>query len=231
MDNETRWDQVDNYLAGMLVGDDDVLDATLKSSAEAGLPPISVSPLQGKFLNLLAQLMGARRVLEIGSLGGYSAIWLGRALPSAPEGKLVSLEVSPRHAEVARANIARAGLSDVAEVIVGPALESLPKLAEDVGKASFDLAFIDADKPNNAAYFNWALELTRPGGAIVVDNVVRDGGVADSKSSDPAIVGTRKLFDTIADSRGVAATALQTVGIKGYDGFAVAIVGGNGAKP
>jgi predicted O-methyltransferase YrrM len=234
MDN-TRWDEVDSYLAGLLVGEDDVLTCTLRSSAEAGLPAISVSALQGKFLHVLTRLMGARRVLEIGSLGGYSAIWLGRALPPAPEGRLVSLEVNHRHAAVARANIANAGLSGTVEVVVGPALESLPRLAREMGPGYFDLTFIDADKPNNPAYYRWALQLTRPGGAIIVDNVVREGRVAEATSSDPAVLGTRELFETMvrepADNLPTAAaTALQTVGAKGYDGFAIAIVEGN-ARP
>jgi predicted O-methyltransferase YrrM len=230
MDN-TDWDQVDNYLAGLLVGDDDVLTGTLQASREAGLPAINVSPLQGKFLHILARLMGARRVLEVGALGGYSAIWVGRALPPPPDGRLISLEVDHHHAAVARANISNAGLSGTVEVIVGPALESLPRVARDYGPDSFDLAFIDADKPNNAAYYRWALQLVRPGGAIVVDNVVRSGKVADAESTDPSIVGTRQLFETMArlpeeDLPGVAATALQTVGAKGYDGFSISIVDG-----
>jgi predicted O-methyltransferase YrrM len=229
MDDKRRWDDVDNYFAGMLVGEDEALDGALKASAEAGLPAISVSPLQGKFLYLLARLIGARRVLEIGSLGGYSAIWLARALPAGPEGKLISLEVEPRHAEVARANIAKAGLSGTAEVVVGAALDTLPRISKEAGPASFDLTFIDADKPNNPAYFKWALELTRPGGAIIVDNVVREGRVVEARSSDPMVVGTRQLFDTIVGTPGVAATALQTVGAKGYDGFAIAIVPGTGS--
>jgi predicted O-methyltransferase YrrM len=238
MDNK-QWDQVDNYLAGMLVGDDDVLASTLRASTDAGLPAINVSPLQGKFLHILARLMGARRVLEVGSLGGYSAIWLGRALPAPPEGRLISLEVDHHHAAVARANISNAGLSGTVEVIVGPALESLPRVAREFGPGTFDLAFIDADKPNNAAYYRWALQLVRPGGAIVVDNVVRDGMVADAESSDPSVVGTRQLFETMVrapqeDLPTVTATAIQTVGIKGYDGFAISIVdgppGGSGAN-
>jgi predicted O-methyltransferase YrrM len=229
--DKTRWEDVDNYLAGLLVGDDDDLNCTLRASAEAGLPAINVSPLQGKFLHLVARLMGARRVLEIGSLGGYSAIWLGRALPPPPEGKLVSLELNHHHAAVARANVANAGLSGTVEVIIGPALESLPRVAREMGPASFDLTFIDADKQNNAAYYRWALQLTRPGGAIIVDNVVREGRVADAESSDPAVVGTRQLFETMVsapeeDVPAAAATALQTVGSKGYDGFAIAIVEG-----
>ncbi len=227
--DKTRWEEVDDYLGGLLIGEDEVLTCTLRASAEAGLPAISVSPLQGKFLHLVARLMGARRVLEVGSLGGYSAIWLGRALPPPPEGKLVSLEVNHHHAAVARANIANAGLSGTVDVIVGPALESLPRVARDLGPASFDLTFIDADKPNNPAYYRWALQLTRPGGLIVVDNVVRDGEVANPESSDPSVTGTRQLFETMAGAReeggpAATATALQTVGLKGYDGFAMAIV-------
>jgi predicted O-methyltransferase YrrM len=228
----TRWDDVDTYLAGLLVGDDDDLTCTLRSSADAGLPAINVSPLQGKFLHVLARLMGARRVLEIGSLGGYSAIWLGRALPAPPEGKLISLEVNHHHAAVARANVANAGLSGTVEVLVGPALETLPRVARELGPGAFDLTFIDADKPNNPAYYRWALQLTRPGGAIIVDNVVRDGQVADATSSDPSVVGTRELFETMVrtpheDVPAAAVTALQTVGVKGYDGFAIAIVEGS----
>jgi predicted O-methyltransferase YrrM len=211
------------YLEDALAGPDDVLASALRSSAEAGLPAIQVSALQGKFLHVLAVLMGARRVLEIGSLGGYSAIWLARALPA--DGRLVSLEVSAHHAGVARANIARAGLSAMAEVRVGPALETLPRLAEEVGDGYFDLVFIDADKPNNAAYFEWALRLARPGGAILVDNVVRAGAVVDEGSPGPDVAGVRALFKAMAAEPAVVASALQTVGTKGHDGFAVAVVG------
>jgi predicted O-methyltransferase YrrM len=220
---DVRWDAVDDYLADRLGADDGVLRRAQKAAADAGLPAISVTPMQGKFLHVLARLMGARRVLEIGSLGGYSAIWLGRALP--PDGKLYTLEVNPHHARVAGANIADAGLGGQVEVIVGPALSTLPALAANPGPASFDLTFIDADKPNNAAYFDWALRLTRPGGAIVVDNVVRNGGVADLTSSDPAVVGTQQLFEVMATQTGITASALQTVSSKGYDGFAIAFVG------
>jgi predicted O-methyltransferase YrrM len=215
------WDEVDNYLGDALGDGDEALHAALQASQAAGLPAIQVSPMQGKF-HLLARLMGARRVLEIGALGGYSAIWLGRALP--PGGRLVSLELEPRHAEVARANLAYAGLADVAEVRVGPALETLPGLADEVGEDHFDLAFIDADKENNAEYFRWALRLTRPGGAVVIDNVVRNGQVANGASQDVSVLGTRRLFGAIGEAEGVLAAALQTVGIKGYDGFALALV-------
>jgi predicted O-methyltransferase YrrM len=216
------WADVDQYLEIRLGAEDEVLRRAQQAAADAGLPAISVTPMQGKFLHVLARLMGARRVLEIGSLGGYSAIWLGRALPS--DGKLYTLEVSPHHARVAGANIADAGLAERVEVVVGPALSTLPALAADLGPASFDLTFIDADKPNNAAYFAWALRLTRPGGAIVVDNVVRNGGVADAASQDPNVLGTQHLFEAMAAQAGITASALQTVGTKGYDGFAIAFV-------
>lgn len=219
---DARWSDTDDYLAEQLLVSDEALDTALKESASAGLPSIAVSPLQGKFLHILARLIGARRVLEIGTLGGYSAIWMGRAL--GPSGRLVSLEVSPEHARVARANVARAGLDKVVDVVVGPALESLPLLLEQEGAGSFDLTFIDADKPNNPRYWEWALKLTRPGGAIVVDNVVRDGKVADAGSTDPAVTGSRQLIEAMGSTVGAVSSALQTVGHKGYDGFAIAVV-------
>ena len=222
--DERRWNEVDNYLESQLLEADPVLNRVIETSQQSGLPPIAVSPLQGKFLYLLARLMGARRVLEIGTLGGYSAIWLGRALPAAPAGRLVSLEVNPMHADVAQVNIADAGLAEIVQVRLGAALDSLPKLAEEFGEGAFDLAFIDADKQNNAAYFSWAMKLTRPGGAIVVDNVVRQGQVVDERSDDPSVVGTRKLFAEMAQDNRMTATAIQTVGLKGYDGFAISIV-------
>ncbi|MHB1496663.1 MAG: O-methyltransferase [Acidimicrobiales bacterium] len=222
MDNGL-WRRVDGYLEAQLAEEDEALREALRSSREAGLPPINVTALQGKFLYVLARLVGARRVLEIGALGGYSAIWLGRALP--PEGKLLSLELEARHAEVARANVERAGLAERIEVRVGRALELLPQVAEEAGDASFDLAFIDADKSNNAAYFAWAMRLVRPGGAVVVDNVVREGRVADEACDDPDVIGTRRLFEAMKAAPGVSATALQVVGEKGYDGLALAIVG------
>jgi predicted O-methyltransferase YrrM len=224
--DERRWEDVDSYLESQLLDEDAVLDDVTRTSREAGLPAIAVSPLQGKFLNLLAGLIGARHVLEVGTLGGYSAIWLGRALPPPPLGRLVTLELNPVHAEVAQANIAKAGLAETVEVRVGPALESLPKVAAEFGDGAFDLTFIDADKQNNASYFKAALKLTRPGGVIVVDNVVRGGAVADAASTDGSVVGTRKLLDEMAREPGIMATALQTVGAKGYDGFAIAIVEG-----
>jgi predicted O-methyltransferase YrrM len=219
--SKEQWIAVDNYITDLLVKPDDALDHALQSSAEAGLPAISVSPPQGKLLHLLARLQSARRILEIGTLGGYSAIWLARAL--APGGRLISLEIDPKHAEIARTNIARAELADVAEVRVGPALDLLPKIASE-GIGPFDLAFIDADKPNNPNYFQWAVKLSRRGSLIIVDNVVRDGKVIDANDSDPSIQGVRRLNDLIAAERRVSATAIQTVGGKGYDGLAIALV-------
>jgi len=222
MDQE-RWAAVDGYVAEKLVPDDPALAAALTASEAAGLPPINVTPAQGKLLYLLARLVGARRILEIGTLGGYSAIWLARALPA--DGRLITLEADPRHAEVARANIARAGLDGVVEVRLGAALETLPGLAAE-GGGPFDLVFIDADKPSNPAYFAWAVDLSRAGGLIVVDNVVRGGAVADAASDDPGVRGTRRLFEAMAAEPRVDATAIQTVGAKGYDGFALALVTG-----
>jgi predicted O-methyltransferase YrrM len=212
------WSSVDRYIEDALLPHDPVLDAALKANASAGLPSIDVAPNQGKLLHLLAQMMGAQRILEIGTLGGYSTIWLARALPSG--GKLVTLEFEPRHAEVARANVARAGLASAVEIKVGAALETLPSLAGQV----FDLVFIDADKPNNPHYLAWALRLTRPGSVIIVDNVVRDGGIIDEDSREPRIVGTRKMFEAIGREPRLSATAVQTVGGKGYDGFVIARV-------
>jgi len=214
-----QWDAVDEYIEDLLIGEDAALDAALAAADKADLPPIAVAPSQGKFLNLLARAHGARRILEIGTLAGYSTIWLARALPA--DGRLITLEYDPRHAEVATANIAAAGLADLVEVRVGKALDSLPALAE---LEPFDLFFIDADKANNPNYFTWALRLSRPGSVIVVDNVVRSGLVVDATSTDPAIVGTRKLGRMLADEPRVDATMIQTVSGKGYDGFALALV-------
>lgn len=224
VNDDKTWDRVDQYMEASLVEEDEALIAARRRIEEAGLPPIGVTPLQAKFLYLLARLAGARNILEIGTLGGYSAIWLARAL--GPGGRLVTLEINPRHAEVARANIDGAGLAGAVEVRVGPALDLLPGVATHFGEGSFDFAFIDADKPNNPGYFSWALRLVREGGAVVVDNVVRQGQVADEGSTDPNVMGTRRLFQSIAAAPEVVGTALQTVGSKGYDGFALAIVAG-----
>jgi predicted O-methyltransferase YrrM len=210
--------RVDEYLGGVLVPSDTILDAAVQAGLDAGMPQIQVSPVQGKFLYLLAQIQGARRILEVGTLAGYSTIWLARALP--PDGRLISLELSPRHAEVARANLRRAGLDSVAEVRVGPAVDLLSALAEENGEP-FDLVFIDADKEHNPEYVAGALRMSRPGTVIVVDNVVRHGAVVDATSSDPGVRGTRRMFELIAAEPRLEATALQTVGLKGYDGFAI----------
>ena len=218
-----EWAEVDAYFAGKLAPPDAVLDAVLKSSATAGLPPINVAPNQGKLLQILARLCNATRILEIGTLGGYSTIWLATALPL--HGKLITLEVEKRHADVARANFTRAGLDKKVEIRVGRALDILPKLVEE-GAGPFDLVFIDADKPNNAEYFSWALKLARKGTVIVVDNVVRNGAVADAASKDASVQGTRRMFDRLESDPRVTATAIQTVGSKGYDGLAIAMVTG-----
>ncbi|MFE3635158.1 O-methyltransferase [Streptomyces cellostaticus] len=215
------WDDVDFYFSSHLAPEDDALQAALRDSEAAGLPHISVTATQGKFLQLLAEVQGARTVLEIGTLGGYSTIWLARALPA--DGRLISLEYSAKHAEVATRNIARAGLERIAEVRVGPALESLPKLADE-NPAPFDLVFIDADKANNAHYVEWALRLSSAGSLIVLDNVVRGGRVVDADSKEPDVVGTREAIELIAAHPRLSGTAVQTVGSKGYDGFAVARV-------
>ncbi|MER7488896.1 O-methyltransferase [Streptomyces sp. NPDC126497] len=223
MSEPRLWHEVDDYFTGRLLPDapDDALAAALRDSDAAGLPPIAVSPLQGKLLQLLAQLQGARNILEIGTLGGYSTIWLGRALPA--DGRLVSLEYDPGHAEVAVRNIARAGLHRQVEVRVGAALESLPRLADE-NPPPFDLVFIDADKANNPHYVEWALRLTGAGSLIVLDNVVRGGRVADPDDTGPDVLGTRAALDLIGGHPRLSGTALQTVGAKGYDGFALARV-------
>ncbi|WP_394839293.1 O-methyltransferase [Pendulispora rubella] len=215
------WAVVDEYIANALIPADAVLDATLKASVAAGLPEIQVSPAQGKFLHLLARIAGAKSILEVGTLGGYSTIWLARALPA--NGRLVTLEADAKHAEVARANFARAGLDKVIDLRLGLALETLPKIeAEKLGP--FDLVFIDADKTNNVGYFDWALKLARRGTIIVVDNVVRQGAVVDATSTDAAVRGVRRLYERLSAEKRVSTTALQTVGIKGYDGFVLALV-------
>lgn len=220
---EAIHDNVDRYLTSLFAAPDAALEAALAASTAAGLPEIQVSPPMGKLLHMLARLQNARAILEIGTLGGYSAIWLARAL--APGGCLITLEADPKHAKVARANIESAGLAAVVEVHLGRALETLPRLAAE-GRGPFDLVFIDADKQSNPDYFTWAVKLTRPGSLIIVDNVVRKGGVIDAASSDPDILGTRRVFEMMASDARVSATAIQTVGVKGYDGFAIALVVG-----
>jgi predicted O-methyltransferase YrrM len=219
---QEQWSAVDRYLVDLLLPPDPALDAALEASAAAGLPPHGVSPAQGKLLQLLALMQGARAILEIGTLGGYSTIWLARALPAG--GRLITLEADPGYAAVARANIARAGLADVVEVRVGRALDTLPLLAaERLGP--FDLIFIDADKRSNPEYLGWALELSRPGSAIVADNVVRGGAVAGG-DGDPTVQGVRRFYELLAADPRVSATAIQTVGAKGHDGFALGVVTG-----
>jgi predicted O-methyltransferase YrrM len=215
------WAAVDQYLGGMLAPSDEHLEAALNANHKAGLPAIDVSPLQGKFLHVLVQMTQAKRVLEIGLLGGYSTIWIARALPRG--GRIVSLEFSSKHAEVARANLRRAGLLGRVDVRVGPALDSLPVLSCERG-GKFDLIFIDADKGNNPQYLEWALKLSRRGSVIVVDNIVRQGMVIEAKSADPDIQGTRRCLEMMAANPRLSAFAMQTVGLKGMDGFAMAVV-------
>ncbi|MDX3453505.1 O-methyltransferase [Streptomyces sp. ME02-8801-2C] len=221
MSESQRWEDVDDYFTTLLAPADDALEAALRDSDAEGLPHINVAPNQGKLLQLLAQIQGARCILEIGTLGGYSTIWLGRALPA--DGRLITLEYDEKHADVARRNLARAGLDGITEVRTGPALESLPKLADE-NPGPFDLVFIDADKANNPHYVEWALRLTTTGSLIIVDNVVRGGAVADAGSTDPSVRGTRAALELIAEHPRLSGTAVQTVGSKGYDGFALARV-------
>jgi len=215
------WTAVDKYLAETLIPTDPILEAVLAANAAANLPSIDVSPTQGKFLHMLALLKGATRILEIGTLGGYSTIWLARALP--PEGRLITLEFEPKHAAVAQKNIFRAGLAHLVEIQIGPAADSLAKLHAQSPKP-FDLIFIDADKPNNPTYLEWALKLSRKGTLIVIDNVIREGEIANPASTDPSVIGTRTMFEMIGNNPLLTATALQTVGSKSYDGFALALV-------
>jgi predicted O-methyltransferase YrrM len=220
--NQKTWSAVDDYIAENLLPADTVLEAALRSNRSRGLPAIDVSPAQGKLLYLLARMNGARRILEVGTLGGYSTIWLARALPK--DGKVVTLELEQHHADVAQVNFKMAGLSDRIDLRIGPALKSLEMLgAENAGP--FDLVFIDADKPNNPNYLTWAMRLSRPGTVIVCDNVIRDGAVINTRSGDPNVEGARAAFSFMAKAAGLEATAIQTVGAKGYDGFAIAIVG------
>jgi predicted O-methyltransferase YrrM len=218
---EQVWVAVERYIDGLLIRADPILDAALEDSAEAGLPDIAVTPSQGKLLYLLARMLRAKRILEIGTLGGYSTIWLARALPA--EGMVVTLEADPKHFEAAQENIARAGLAKVVDQRLGLALETLPELEQE-GAGPFDFIFIDADKESSVEYFEWALRLSRPGGAILVDNVIRDGEVADPKTTDERVQGIRRLNEALAREPRVSATTIQTVGSKGYDGFTLALV-------
>jgi len=218
---QNTWKAVDEYFAERLGLSDPLLEAVLQQNAQEQLPAVDVAPSLGKLLYMLAKMQQAKRVLEIGTLGGYSTIWLGRALP--PDGRVISLELNPRHAAVARRNIERAGLADRVEVMVGPALETLPLLKER-GLPPFDLIFIDADRPNDLNYMKWALEYARPGTIILVDNVVRSGKVGDGETSDAEVRGIRELMDFLSQESRVDATAFQTVGAKGHDGFLIARV-------
>ncbi|MBD2339950.1 O-methyltransferase [Calothrix sp. FACHB-156] len=218
--SQEHWTAVDRYITDLFVQPDFALDAALQTAAEAGLPPHNVSPNQGKLLLLLAQIQKARTILEIGTLGGYSTIWLARSLSA--NGYLISLEANPKHAEVAHSNIVRAGLSDLVEIRLGRALETLPQIAAE-GR-TFDLIFIDADKPSNPDYLAWALKLSRRGTLIIADNVVRNGAVIDAASDDPNVQGIRRFNELLAAESRVSATEIQTVGSKGYDGFAIAVV-------
>ena len=220
MDKEL-WTSVDNYLSDTLVHPDQALNDAVQANARASLPSIDVTPNQGKLLHLLARIQRATRILEIGTLGGYSTIWLARALP--PNGKLITLELDPAHATVAAANIQRAGLSSLVDLRVGPALDSLARLHAERA-APFDLIFLDADKPNNPVYLEWAIRLSRPGTIIIGDNVIRDGEILDPNNTDPRVTGTRIFLEKLGTHPRLDATALQTVGSKGYDGFAIALV-------
>lgn len=218
---DPQWTVVDSYLTGLLVRPDPALDGALETIAAEGLPSISVAPNQGKLLHMLARMIGARTILEIGTLGAYSTIWLARALPA--DGRVVTIESEPKHADVAKRNLARARLSSVVDLRLGLALETLPKIAAEK-QGPFDVIFIDADKVNTTAYFEWALKLSHLGSLIIVDNVVRDGAVADPKTTDASVKGMRRFFDRLAAEPRVEATAIQTVGSKGYDGLAIARV-------
>lgn len=219
--NQEQWTAVDLYINQMLVPSDAALEAAIEASEKAKLPAIAVTANQGKLLHILARLVNARNVLEIGTLGGYSTIWLARALP--PRGRVITLEIDPKHAEVATANVTRAKLGKSVEVRLGPALDSMKKLAKEKRKP-FDLIFIDADKSNIPDYFKWSLKLSRPGSVIVVDNVVRKGAVLDAGSSDADVQGVRRFNEVLAKEKRVTATTIQTVGSKGYDGFTIVLV-------
>lgn len=219
--SEALWGRVDDYIVDRLVKADTPLADALAANAAAGLPAMDVSAAQGKYLSLMIRITGARRVLELGTLGGYSTIWMARALPA--DGKLVTLEYDPKHAQVARRNIAAAGLGDKVTIHVGAAVETLPIVATE-NTAPFDFIFIDADKPSNPIYLDWAVKLSRPGTVIILDNVIREGKVLDAANTDPRVIGTRAAYDIIGSHPRLEATALQTVGSKGWDGFAIMVV-------
>jgi predicted O-methyltransferase YrrM len=221
IENQSLWTAVDRYIDARLIPSDPILDATLQANADAELPAIGVAPNQGKLLQILAQMCGARRILEIGTLGAYSTIWLARALPA--DGKLITLEANPKHAEIARANLQRAGLASLVELRLAPAVDSLAQLHAEAVEP-FDFIFIDADKENYPAYLEGILKLSRPGTVLVADNVIRSGGLLDPGHPDPRVHGVRQLFDQMANHPRLTATALQTVGSKGHDGFAIAVV-------
>jgi len=221
MEQQTVWRQVDRYFEERIIERDPILEQVLHENRKAGLPAIDVTPLQGKLLHLLVMMHGSRRILEIGTLGGYSTIWMARALP--PDGKIVTLELEPRHAKVAEQNLILANVKDKVDIRVGPALDQLAKMKEE-SVEPFDLVFIDADKANIPNYLRWALRFSRPGTVIICDNVVRNGEVINGMSSDPNVNGVRSFFDMLADEQRVTATAVQTVGSKGYDGFSIGIV-------
>jgi predicted O-methyltransferase YrrM len=218
---QDKWKAMDDYINHWLLPADPILESALQASEAAGLDPINVAPNQGKFLHLLAKIQGAKRILEIGTLGGYSTLWLARALPSG--GRLVTLEINPKNAETSKANIKRAGLSEVIEVRLGPASESLAKLAAEKG-GPFDFIFIDADKPGYPEYLTWALKLSRVGTAIVLDNMVRKGEIVSAADGDSRVVGARAVYEMLSKEPRVSATAIQTVGVKGHDGFVMALV-------
>lgn len=221
MNSYKKWNDVDDYFSTKLHSTDPIMDSILKANSEANLPAIDVAPNQGKLLYLLAKLKGAKNILEIGTLGGYSSVWLGRALPD--DGRLITLEFDSKHAKVAEDNIRNSGLENKIEVIVGPALDSLPTL-KDKGFSSFDFIFIDADKPNNPHYLKWALEYSKPGTVIIGDNVVRNGEVIDANNEDLNVQGVRQFIDLLSEESRIDSTAIQTVGSKGYDGFVLGVV-------
>lgn len=218
---QEQWTAVDDYFHSLFAPHDDVLDAVLQSARKAGLPEIQVQPMLGKMLEVMIRSIQARTVLEIGTLGGYSSIWMARALPA--DGRVITLEADPKHAQVARANFAHAGVAEKVEVIEGRGLDTLPRLVEE-GRGPFDFVFIDADKPSYTGYLEWSLKLTHPGSMIVADNVVRSGGVIDANSQDLTVQGIRRFLDALAVEKRLVTTAVQTVGTKGYDGFSVSVV-------